>query len=326
MVDFFISIVILIRMPRASTPQLGLTPGKRGRPRKAAGAEPSADQMRRLRFIERAALWTGQVGRRAVAATFDVSISHVTSDFHRYREMAPRNLLYDVAEKCFRPTDTFRPLFGAEDPSSILSTIAASVDLPSQDRGRLLGFSPPVDVVQALPVAIDQSLLVAVCRAITSGAALDITYQSMATPEAVGRLFTPQALIFTGQRWLVRGWDERHQAYRDLALARILSAAASRDVREDLPRDDQWHDCAALEITLIDSLSPGQMEVTAREFGMRREPDGSFAVRIEPRQAMIPYVLDYLRLRPADHAAQAVPIRLRNYSDIREFDRPSAAI
>jgi hypothetical protein len=109
-----------------------------------------------------------------------------------------------------------------------------------------------------------------------------------------------------------------------LALARILSAAASRDVREDLPRDDQWHDCAALEITLIDSLSPGQMEVTAREFGMRREPDGSFAVRIEPRQAMIPYVLDHLRLRPADHAAQAVPIRLRNYGDIQKFDRSGA--
>ncbi|MBZ9736967.1 WYL domain-containing protein [Mesorhizobium sp. CA18] len=278
-----------------------------------------------MRFIDRAALWTGQVGRRAVAATFDVSVSHVTSDFHRYREMAPSNLRYDVAEKCFRPTDSFKPLFGAEDTSSILSTIAASVTLPSQDRGRLLGFTPPVDVVQALPVAIDQPLLVTVCRAITAGAALDITYQSMATPDAVRRLFMPRAMIFTGQRWLVRGWDGRHQAYRDLALARILSAAASREAGEDLPRDDQWHDCAALEISLIEGLSPGQVEVTAREFGMRRMPDGGFAVRIEPRQAMIPYVLDHLRLRPADHTGQATPIWLRNYGEIREFDRPGSA-
>ncbi len=300
-------------------------PGKRGRPRKAAGAEPSADQLRRLQFIERAALWTGQVGRRAVATTFDVSISHVTSDFHRYREMAPRNLSYDVAEKCFRPTDSFNPLFGAEDPANILSTIAASAALPSQDRGRLLGFTPSVDVVQALPVAIDQPLFVTVCRAITSGAALDVNYQSMATPEAIGRLFAPHALIFTGQRWLVRGWDGRHQAYRDLALARILSAGASREGGEDLPRDGRWHDRAMLKISLIHGLSPGQVEVTAREFGMRRELDGDFAVRIEPRQAMIPYVLDHLRLRPPDNAGQAVPIRLRNYGDIREFDRPGAA-
>lgn len=76
---------------------------------------------------------------------------------------------------------------------------------------------------------------------------------------------------------------------------------------------------------MIDGLSPGQMEVTAREFGMGREPDGSFAVRIKPRRAMIPYVLDYLRLRPADHASRAVPIRLRNYDDIQEFDRSRVA-
>lgn len=299
-------------------------PGKLGRPRKAVGAEPSADQMRRLLFIERAALWSGQVGRRAVAATFDVSISHVTSDFKRYRKMAPRNLSYDVAEKCFRPTEAFKPLFGTEDPAIILNTIAASAVLPNQDRGRLLGFTPSVDVVQALPAAIDQPLLVTVCRAITAGSSLDINYQSMATPEAIERLFAPHALIFTGQRWLVRGWDWRHHAYRDLALARILRAA-STSAGEQLPRDDQWHDRSALEISMIDGLSPGQMEVTAREFGMGREPDGSFAVRIKPRRAMIPYVLDYLRLRPADHASRAVPIRLRNYDDIQEFDRSRVA-
>ena len=105
----------------------------------------------------------------------------------------------------------------------------------------------------------------------------------------------------------------------------LQPSASSREAGEHLPRDDQWHDRSALEIGLIDGLSPGQVEVTAREFGMHREPDGSFAVRIEPRLAMIPYVLDHLRLRPADYAGQAVPIRLRNYDDIREFDRPGAA-
>lgn len=297
-------------------------PGKRGRPRKV-GAEPSADQMRRLQFIERAALWTGQVGRRAVAATFDVSVSHVTSDFHRYRTMAPRNLAYDVAEKCFRPTETFEPLFGTGDPATILSTIAASVLLPAQDRSRLLGFMPAADAVQPLPAEIDQALLVTICRAITAGTVLAINYQSMATPEAVERQFLPCALIFTGQRWLVRGWDGRHDAYRDLALARILRADVSPSAPQKLPRDTYWHDRATLQIALMDGLSHGQAEVTAREFGMHRESNGSFAVSIEPRQAMIPYVLDHLRLRPVDIASQAIPIRLRNYADIRKFDRLS---
>src|SRR5438309_2359379 len=87
---------------------------RRGRPRKASDAAPSADQLRRLKFIERAVLWTGQVGRRAVATTFDVSVGHVTSDFQRYREMAPHNLSYDVGDKCFRPTEVFEPIFESE--------------------------------------------------------------------------------------------------------------------------------------------------------------------------------------------------------------------
>jgi predicted DNA-binding transcriptional regulator YafY len=145
----------------------------------------------------------------------------------------------------------------------------------------------------------------------------------MVTPEATDRLFAPHALIFTGQRWLVRGWDGRHQAYRDLALTRILSAQTSSEIDEKLPRDDHWHDRVTLEISPTEGMSSGQVAVTAREFGMRLEPDESFAVRIKPRKAMIPYVLDYLRLRPADHTGQALPVRLRNYDAIREFDRPS---
>ena len=298
------------------------TSAKRGRPRKRADAPPSADQLRRLQFIERAALWTGQVGRRAVATTFDVSIGHVTLDFQRYREMAPRNLSYDVAKKCFRPTDAFRPVFGNVEPASVLSTIAATASLSSQDRGRLLGFVPSVDTVQPVPAAIDRELLATVCRSITAGTMMTINYQSMSTPHPVERNFVPHALIFTGQRWLVRGWDGRHRAYHDLALARILSADQAGET-EDPPRDDRWHDRVRLKLGLAEGLSPGQAKVTAREFGMTLKDD-CYAVEIEPRQAMVPYVLDQLRLRPAETVGQSVPLRLQNYSDIMEFDRLKA--
>ncbi len=59
-------------------------------------------------------------------------------------------------------------------------------------------------------------------------------------------------------------------------------------------------------------------------FKARVALDGSLAVRIEPPKAMISYVIDHLRLRPADHSDQSVPIRLRNYDTIREFDRVGA--
>ncbi|MCV9999445.1 WYL domain-containing protein [Pararhizobium sp. YC-54] len=273
-----------------------------------------------MQFIERAALWTGQVGRRSVASTFDVSISNVTLDFQRYREIAPRNLAYDVAAKCFRPTEVFEPVFGRDDPSSVLTTIAATASLPLQDRSRLLGFAPSVDTVQPLPVAIDQDLLALVCKSITAGSTMTITYQSMNTPHPVERSFSPHALIFTGQRWLVRGWDDRHRAYRDLALARIMSVAPGENTVA-LPRDDHWHDRVRILLGLADGLSPSQAAVTAREFGMSLT-DGSYAVEFEPRKAMVPYVLDQLRLRGGQK--EGGPVRIKNYSDIRSCDRPGS--
>ena len=297
----------------------------RGRPRKAAGSLPSADQMRRLKFIERAALWTGQVGRRAVATTFDVSVGHVTSDFQRYREMAPDNLSYDVGEKCFRPTNAFEPIFGPEDPANVLNTVAATATLSHQDRARLLGFDLSVDAVQALPMAIDQTLLVSICRSITAGSMLEIDYQSMSTPDPVRRTFAPHALIFTGQRWLTRGWDGRHEEFRDIALARILRTGVVQSI-DDLPRDAQWHDRVSIDLVPRDNLSSGQRAVTAREFGMQVRSDGTVGVTINPRQAMVPYILDQYRLRPSDATAQALPIRLVDYAAIQRFDRRSQQV
>lgn len=300
---------------------VSVNPSRRGRPRKALGAPASPEQIRRMQFIERAAMWTGRVGRRAVATTFDVSIGHVTNDFQRYRDLAPDNLSYDIGEKCFRPTPVFRPIFEAENATSLLRIIAATTSLPAKDGSRLLGFEIAADSVHPLPVAVDEEMLAKVCRAITSGALVKIEYQSMNTPEPVSRDFAPRALIFTGQRWLVRGWDARHTDFRDLALGRILSARSGSEVTEH-PRDALWHNLAAIQIGLADGLSPGQAEVTAREFGMKRS-EGEFSVQTNVRQAMVPYVLDHLRVRPVDAAAQSLPLRLLNYPAIKPYDRAS---
>lgn len=275
-----------------------------------------------MQFIERAAMWTGRVGRRAVATTFDVSIGHVTNDFQRYRDLAPDNLSYDIGERCFRPTAVFQPVFEAENSTELLRIIAATTSLPAKDGSRLLGFEIAADAVHPLPVAVDEALLASVCRAITSGALVKIEYQSMNTPEPVSREFAPHALIFTGLRWLVRGWDGRHADFRDLGLGRILTAQDGSDA-PDHPRDALWHDVTAIKIGLADGLSPGQAEVTAREFGMRRVK-GKFSVRTDVRQAMVPYVLDHLRVRPTDSAATSLPLRLLNYPELKAYDRPGA--
>jgi len=267
-------------------------------------------------------MWTGRVGRRAVATTFDVSVGHVTQDFQRYREMAPSNLVYDVGRRCFCRTDAFRPIFDSDGPADILQTLAATVPLSPQDRTRLLGFDIPVEAARPLPATVDQAVLINVSNAITGSELLDLSYQSMNTPEPVGRKFAPHALVFTGQRWLVRGWDHRHQEYRDLALGRIIRAKAAGGAGA-LPRDDLWHDQVMLEIGLAEGLSESQAVVTGREFGMGRE-GGEYRVRLTARKSMVPYVLDNLQAVAVTGGASALPLRVLNYPAVRAFDRPNA--
>ena len=320
MIDSFKLIVIIKSMNGTGQKSLlSVERAGRGRPRKERGAALAADQLRRLQFIEKAAIWTGQIGRRAVASTFDISVSHVTVDFQRYRELAPNNLVYDVTEKCFRASESFTPVFGSDDTGTILNTLAATATLAEGERARLLGFTPSVDIVQSLSATIDRDLLATVCRALTAGRTIAVNYQSMRTPQPVDRLFWPKALIFTGHRWLVRGWDRRHEDFRDLAIARILSAKPAND-RTSPPRDHHWHDRIKIIIGLAEHLSDGQAEITAREFGMSKSNNG-FSVEIHPRHAMVPYVLDYLRLRPSDAAGTNLPLKVLNFAEARKFDR-----
>ncbi|MBB4339887.1 putative DNA-binding transcriptional regulator YafY [Rhizobium leguminosarum] len=312
----FVIIKSMVNLNRKST--ISQTRSSRGRPRKEQGAPPAAEQLRRLHFIEKAALWTGQIGRRAVAATFDVSVSHVTLDFQRYREMAPANLVYDVVEKCFRASESFAPVFGS-DTDTTLDMLAATATLAEGERARLLGFTPSVEIVQGPSATIDRGLLATVCRALTAGRAIAVNYQSMKTPHSVERLFWPSALIYTGHRWLVRGWDERHTAFRDLAIARILGATQV-DAPTVPPRDDKWHNRVKVVIGLAKHLSDGQAEITAREFGMSNTKMG-FTVEIYPRQAMVPYLLDHMRLRPSDAAVTNLPLRVLNFPDVQKHDR-----
>lgn len=306
------------------TPSVEAGAPRRGRPRKAAGAAPSPEQLRRLKFIEQAVLWTGRVGRRAVATTFDVSVGHVSQDFQRYRRLAPRNLRYDIEAQCYRPTSGFRPVFDPGNAGDLLATLAACTTLPRQERVRALGFEIPTAAVQSLPTYVDRDLLAALVRCIVGGSAMRLTYQSLETPYPVARTFAPHGLIFTGFRWLVRGWDERHRDFRDLAIARVLKLKDLGSLSACLPRDELWQEHTTFEIIPSPSLSASQVDVVAREYGMSQKEDG-WIVRLPVRRAMVPYMLDYLGLRPGQAAVRSIEtVNLRNYADLVTYDRRRA--
>jgi len=298
-----------------------MTAARPGRPRKAPDADPSPDQLRRLKFIERSAFWAGRVGRRAVANAFDVSLGHASKDFACYRRLAPRNLDYDPEEGCYRPSTAFRALFAPEPPEQLLEILGASVQLPIQERLRWLGFDAPAIRVGPLPMQMNLKTTATLFRALVSGTGLRLTYQSLELPLPALRLLQPTGFIHTGRRWLVRGWDADRQGFRDFAIARVLKATPVRSI-STAPRDDAWHEMTTLEIEPGSDLSPSQAAVVAREHGMTKGHGGDWKLHYDVRLALVPYTLDFLGLRPGSVRQGDVPdVKLANYEELAVHDR-----
>lgn len=294
---------------------------RRGRPRKAPGARPSPEQLRRLKFIERSAYWAGRVGRRAVAHAFDVSLGHASQDFARYKELAPSNLVYDTGEACYRPSGNFRPFFGEESAEVLLEALAASVGLPDAERIRWLGFDAPAARVGPLPTRVALKPTAIILRALMSGVALRFTYQSLESPNPVLRRVRPTGLVHTGRRWLLRGFDFDRAAFRDFAVARVLKAELLR-ATPAAPRDDDWHERIDLVIEPAPELSASQAAIIAGEYGMELDEHQRWRLRHNVPRALVRYQLDHLGLRPGEGRPHGIrEVQLINYSDLAPFDR-----
>lgn len=303
-------------------------PRRRGRPRRLDGDQPSAGQIRRLKIIEAAAFWTGAVGRRRLASAFGISVNHASNDLSQYRKLAPQNLWYDIDAQCYRPTPDFTPQLGEAAAGDVLEQLAALADKSVEERLSNLGFDLPVATVRALPGGITSDVLALITRAIANGTGLEIVYQSMRTPEQVSRRFWPHALLFSGFRWLARGWDGSRENWGDMALARMVKAKSIGD-RSPVPsaNDSAWHHSHEIELEPNPKLSNSQRMSLAREYGMHLDNQSRWLLRLPVREALIPYFLDYLNLRPQTHSkGQIQLLHLRNASAISRFDRDSDTV
>jgi hypothetical protein len=209
-----------------------------------AAAIPQA-QRERLAYLEMRARFTGELRRPDIEARFGVRPAAASRDISAYREMAPRNLEYDPADRCYRPTGRFRPLMDMP-PERVLSWISMGFGDGVEPRPRK---AVPCEGRGDLPPP-DMDVLAAVTRAIYGGRALRISYLSVSSGPAE-RVVAPVALADTGLRWHVRAFDRRNARFSDFVMRRIRSAEAMSEPAkegESLADDEQWARMVDMEI------------------------------------------------------------------------------
>lgn len=220
-------------------------------------------QRERLAFVEVRSYFCGSVTRAQIEERFGVKPASSARDLIAYRELAPGNLRYNAALRCYQPTPDFAPAF-SHSPAHVLGWLRS---------GTGDGFE--VVAAQAVPCETAHDLvqpnldtLATITRAITSGTVLEVNYLSLTSGASVKRL-APLALADTGYRWHLRAYDQVRNRFADFVLTRIESARPTQEPIPDaqkLAHDTQWNRIVPLEVVPHPGLShPAAIEL---DYGM----------------------------------------------------------
>ena len=259
----------------------------------------SQTQRERLAFLEMRAYFTGELRRADIEARFGIKPAASSRDIGAYREIAPNNLDYDGVARCYRPSESFKPLFEFHSERVLvwlLQGFGDGLDLGLKQAAPCEG---PGQLVRP-----DLEVLGVITRSMCAKRALRVNYLSLSSG-AKKREIVPVALADNGLRWHVRSFDRERGRFSDFVLTRIAKAQEiDGEVAESelLAADEQWARMVDMEIIPHPGIKfPKAVEA---DYGME---DGS--LRIKTRAALAGYVLrrwgidstDDHRLDPASH-------------------------
>lgn len=241
----------------------------------------SQTKRERLAFLELRAFFTGELHRGDIESRFGVKPAAASRDLSSYKEIAPDNLDYDAASRCYRPSPTFKPVFEfATDRvlAWLLHGFGDGLDLKLRQIAPCEG---PGQLVQP-----DLEVLGVITRALFAKKALRINYLSLSSGSKQ-REIVPVSLADNGLRWHLRAYDRDRKRFSDFVLTRIGKATEIVEPvaqHEMLLADEQWSRILNMEIVPHPSIAwPKAVEA---DYGMQEG-----VLKIKTRAALAGYVL-----------------------------------
>lgn len=220
----------------------------------------------RQRFLDGLLFWEGRVNRRDLIDTFRVSQPQAALDLKAYlAALPPGQVIYDTRHRRYEASATFQPIFGTPSIDSWL------------ERSRQHGLA--IEVLPSLDRPLNAGLMAQLYRAIRDRKTVRIAYQTMRRASAEDRAITPTAFVSDGQRWHIRAYCHRREAYRDFVLSRIALPADQvvADVKgAELPLDAEWFSWVTLKLAPAAYLEESQKRAVCWDYGI----DGELSVTV----------------------------------------------
>ena len=239
-------------------------------------------QRERLAHIDFVLMFKGEARRTDLVERFNIAPSVATQDFARYKEIAPQNVVYDEKRKQHLKAVSFISLFDFD----VIRTLATL----SQGFGDGFSGQLKASLVCEAPYHLNKpslSIVAKVTEAIHKGKALCITYVSLSSGETT-REIVPHTLVDNGLRWHVRGFDRKHNEFRDFVLTRIKAAVvlegSTLSETELETQDRQWN--RFVELELVPHPRIEHSEAIELDYGMT-----GGVLKVEIRAATAGYLL-----------------------------------
>jgi len=268
---------------------------------------------RRLEFLEYRVFWEGRVNRSDLQHFFRISTPQASTDFARYRDVAPNNLVYDSTERAFVAGERFDPVFYRPSADRYLAQLRALAE-HVVDRSEVpVGEPPCFDVVPTVHRRLDSEIVRGIVAAARERVAICAVYQSFSSPEPRARWLSPHAFASDGHRWHFRAWCHTRQDFRDFALGRVLEIVELRPSEIDPAEDLAWSRTVEFVLAPHPGLSPGMRRAIEHDYAMT---EGRVAVTV--REALAYYMWKQLGLDriPEDTPAHQYHVILVNRSEV----------
>jgi hypothetical protein len=242
-------------------------------------------QKERLFHIDFKLRFLGAFNRNDLVTRFGIKAAAATRDISLYKDIAPKNLIYDTKAKTYIVSDNFRPVFeysGSQALSALCYGLGDDRVVTDNEINNTL-------ITSEAPTHLNTpniDALAEVTKAIHQKKVLKIDYVSLSSGRTK-REIVPFALVDNGLRWHVRAFDRKHQRFTDFVINRI-SEPKILDV--DVPKsqtkdaDIQWN--RIVEMHIVPHPSLRHPETIEAEYAMVNR-----MLKVQVRAAMVGYVL-----------------------------------
>lgn len=223
---------------------------------------------RRLEFIDFRLFWDGRFNRRDLSETFGISPQQASADIAQYSARAPKNLVYDPAQKTYLRTSTYEPVLLHASSERYLVQLIAIENRWMRREDTWFDNPPPIENVSLLRKRTDARILLHILDAIKQRGRLAIEYASITGSPEPKRVVAPHALFYAIGRWYVRAWSTEHRDFRDYNLFRIARAAEIIGGTIDPALDFEWMHEIDLVLVPNPELTANKRAAIEGEFGM----------------------------------------------------------